>query len=47
MRTGKSISLDSELWLKIEQVRKEKSFLTTSEAVEYLVREGLKKIGKQ
>jgi len=44
MRTAKSISMESELWLEVEKVRREKNFSTVSEAVEYLIKKALKKI---
>jgi metal-responsive CopG/Arc/MetJ family transcriptional regulator len=38
VKSGKSISLESELWVKIEQYAKENGFTSISDAVEDIIK---------
>jgi len=41
VRSGRSISLESELWVKIEDFAKKRGMKDISSAVEYLVKKAL------
>jgi metal-responsive CopG/Arc/MetJ family transcriptional regulator len=41
VRSGRSISLDSRLWVEIEEFAKKKNFEDISSAIEYLVKKAL------
>jgi len=41
VRSGRSISLDSKLWVDIEEFAKKKGFEDISSAIEYLVKKAL------
>ncbi|MFZ8829855.1 MAG: hypothetical protein ACO2OO_00145 [Candidatus Aenigmatarchaeota archaeon] len=43
IRSGRSISLDSKLWVEIEEFAKSKGFEDISSAIEYLVKKALEK----
>jgi metal-responsive CopG/Arc/MetJ family transcriptional regulator len=43
VRSGKSISLDSKLWVEIEEFAKKKGFEDISSAIEYLVKKALER----
>jgi len=41
VRSGRSISLDSRLWVEIEEFASKKGFEDISSAVEYLIKKAL------
>jgi metal-responsive CopG/Arc/MetJ family transcriptional regulator len=43
VRSGRSISLDSRLWVEIEEFAKKKGFEDISSAIEYLVKKALER----
>ena len=43
VRSGRSISLDSKLWVEIEEFAKKKGFEDISSTIEYLVRKALER----
>jgi len=43
VRSGRSISLDSKLWVDIEEFAKKKGFKDISSAIEYLVKKALER----
>jgi|YelNatPaOPRAMG01_1025707.scaffolds.fasta_scaffold99710_2 metal-responsive CopG/Arc/MetJ family transcriptional regulator len=43
VRSGRSISLDSKLWVDIEEFAKKKGFEDISSAIEYLVKKALER----
>jgi len=43
VRSGRSISLDSKLWVEIEDFAKKKGFEDISSAIEYLVKKALER----
>jgi metal-responsive CopG/Arc/MetJ family transcriptional regulator len=43
VRSGRSISLDSKLWVEIEEFAKKKGFEDISSAIEYLVKKALER----
>jgi len=43
VRSGRSISLDSKLWVDIEEFAKKKGFDDISSAIEYLVKKALER----
>jgi metal-responsive CopG/Arc/MetJ family transcriptional regulator len=43
VRSGRSISLDSRLWVDIEEFAKKKGFEDISSAIEYLVKKALER----
>ena len=43
VKSGKSVSLDSRLWVEIEEFAKRKGFEDISSAIEYLVKKALER----
>jgi metal-responsive CopG/Arc/MetJ family transcriptional regulator len=43
VRSGRSVSLDSKLWVDIEEFAKKKGFEDISSAIEYLVKKALER----
>ena len=43
VRSGRSISLDSRLWVEIEEFAKKNGFPDISSAIEYLIKKALGK----
>jgi metal-responsive CopG/Arc/MetJ family transcriptional regulator len=43
VRSGRSISLDSKLWVDIEEFAKKRGFEDISSAIEYLVKKALER----
>jgi len=43
VRSGRSISLESKLWVEIEEFAKKKGFEDISSAIEYLVKKALER----
>jgi metal-responsive CopG/Arc/MetJ family transcriptional regulator len=41
VRSGRSISLDSKLWVRIEEFAKENGFEDISSAIEFLIKKAL------
>jgi len=42
VKSGRSISLESSLWVELENFAKQKNIPDISSAVEYLIKKGLK-----
>jgi metal-responsive CopG/Arc/MetJ family transcriptional regulator len=43
VKSGRSVSLDSRLWVDIEEFAKKKGFEDISSAIEYLVKKALER----